>query len=724
MNPVPMISVGAYQGQLTPSLNQTALIEALAQLPARIAASQERSSAGRNQMTILSLPMGKTQLKVAVKSFGPQSAWKDWMDHRRGSKAQRSWEAARALQAAGAGTPPPIAFLERWQESHLQESHFITEYQEGITSFRDELNRLYREDPICAKIMTLLERVADAVWALHEAGVIHFDLGNQNILLRRHGEQDWKDVQFIDLNRARVRPPLSLRERARDISRIDLPSDFLRVFKVMYFQEQNPPPEFERWEDRYRQRFAWHTRTRAWRHPLRMRRQKILDALQTPVPHGRDLWIWDDRSGQAISTLLKRERKQYMPLSNVLHIAQSLPQAAPIRRAYKRLMAQTFKTELSLAGRIGMTLEPSPDTADKELRLLNELGPVPVLLRFYHHQTKAQWEYGINLVRRLKQAGHAPSIALIQDRQAVLQPGRWQRFASTVLDALHSEIEWVEVGHAFNRVKWGLWAFEEYVQLLRPVAEIAAKHPGLKLMGPAGIDFEYHYLPALLSRLPQGFRFNALSHLLYVDRRGAPENRQGPFSLVEKCALARSIAETSHACEPRLVLSEVNWPLLGTGVYSPVNSPYETPGPRRNDPSVSEEEYGQFMIRYLALALCSGMVERVYWWRLVARGFGLVDDTDPAAWRLRPAYIMLKAFLAHLGDSTFIRKWPTPEGQHILLFRDRQDQSIALAWSVTGHQPLPADLSVQKVFDALGRPMAPQKIPLLTTPSPIYAHLE
>ena len=46
------------------------------------------------------------------------------------------------------------------------------------------------------------------------------------------------------------------------------------------------------------------------------------------------------------------------------------------------------------------------------------------------------------------------------------------------------------------------------------------------------------------------------------------------------------------------------------------------------------------MIRYLLIALCSGMVERVYWRRLVARGFGLIDDVEPGTWRPRPAFTL------------------------------------------------------------------------------------
>ncbi len=51
------------------------------------------------------------------------------------------------------------------------------------------------------------------------------------------------------------------------------------------------------------------------------------------------------------------------------------------------------------------------------------------------------------------------------------------------------------------------------------------------------------------------------------------------------------------------------------------------------------------MARYLEITLTSGFVSRVYWWRLCAHGFGLVDDLDPKNPRPRPAFFKLKEML-------------------------------------------------------------------------------
>jgi hypothetical protein len=206
-----------------------------------------------------------------------------------------------------------------------------------------------------------------------------------------------------------------------------------------------------------------------------------------------------------------------------------------------------------------------------------------------------------------------------------------------------------------------------------------------------------------LDCLPDGFSFGALSHHLYVDRRGAPENRQGRFALLEKLALARAIARKHDRCQDRLIVSEVNWPLLGTGVHSPVGSPYVYPGPRYNDPSVSEDDYADFMIRYFLIAICSGLAERVYWWRLVAHGYGLVDDIDPDQWRARPAFKMLKTFLQHVANSTFESRIELNDsGAVAFAFRREDGSRFLVAYTPQEACEVEVPMPIEAVVDGVG----------------------
>ena len=696
------LRAGPYAGEIAARYNEPAAISALETL-GRDAEADDSPPPDRNRVFTLELPSAEGAVPAVVKAFSRQSFLKDLSDRRRGTRARRSWTAARALRARGIGTPAPIAFLERWQGLRLVEAYYVSELQDGISSFRNELARLYRSDPDCGRIMTLLQYVAEAIRRMHSAGILHNDLGNQNILLRRKGDGEWTDVQFIDLNRARIRKSLSLRERARDLSRISLPSDFLRVFLEMYVGEE-PPAAFLRWERFFRGLFAFHTRTRGIRHPFHRQKEPGLGPDRT-YPEPRDIWIWDERSGQAISTMRREERRRYYPTATDSYrvVASVTRQVIPVALRYRALSRRRYAEPVSMTGRIGVALRPMPATAEAQTRLLEALGPVPVMLHFYHHEPPETWEFLAGFARHIRDRGHPLAVGLVQNRQAILEPARWKAFAKFVLGRLDGAAEWVEIGHAINRVKWGIWQFREYRQMLEAVIEEAAFWPRLRLMGPAVIDFEYHYLLGVLDALPRDFRFAALSHHLHVDRRGAPENRQDGFSAEDKFTLARAIAGLSTACEDRLIVSEVCWPLKGTGVHSPVGSPYVSPGVRRHDPSVSEEDYADYMIRYLATALCSGMVERVYWWRLVARGFGLVDDSMPDLWRPRPAYAMLRTFLELLGQTTFVEKVLSPPGTHILVFRNPAGRKISLLWSWPAAATVWAPFPFERALSGEGR---------------------
>jgi hypothetical protein len=610
---------------------------------------------------------------------------------------------AHVLLQHGVGTPKPVAYLERWDGRKLAESYFLSRYLEDLTDLRHELIEIYRRDPICWKLMNLLQTAADGIRVLHQAGVAHNDLGNQNVHLRRLGDGEWGGVCFLDLNRARVQERLTEKDIARDLSRLYLPSDLLRIFKEMYFGAR-PTASFDKLEQRFRGRYAFHSATRRIRHPRRSRGERVDPA--TVYPHEKDMWIWDDRSVQAVNVVGHKDRNRMHrhrdTLAQVATTAIALP---PVWARYRRLLDGCYTAPVAMAKRVGITVEPGAGDEDRELEWLAVLGETPVLLRCYHHQGPAGWDRTAALIERLAAGGREVGIAMVQDRRAVKDPAAWAAFLDTVLERVHEAVTWVELGHAVNRVKWGIWSLAEQRRLLSPLPALQKRYRGLRFLGPAGIDFEYPYALTALRGLPWGGKLYAMSHHLYVDRRGAPENPQGPFATLGKCALARAIAGWVNGCEDRLVISEVNWPLQGTGVHSPVVSPYNTPGPRGNDPSVTEEAYGAYMIRYLLITICSGMVERVYWWRLVARGFGLIDDTDPEQWRARPAFHMLATFLRQVGSARFVARREIDGGIYFW-FETSDGTRTAIGYTLETEGSIRAPFDAKEIRDAVGEPCA------------------
>ena len=726
--PDALLRIGPYVGELAPGYGAADLLEQLAELPALLASSGARLVAGgRNRHVCIDLPVNGKRHSVIVKAFGTQPWLKDLRDRSRGSKAHRTWVAARHLSRRGVGTPPAIGYLERWEGSRLRESYFLAVYQHGVESFRDALLRLYHgTPPESAHFIALLECVAAGTRAMHDAGFVHNDLGNQNLLLHPDGPGRWRDLKVIDLNRGRIRGRLSLRERGRDLSRINLPSRLLELFVQMYWGDEPPPAALVRWQRLYRRLYGLRRRSRRWRHPVRearLRQRAARGEAGRSYPALRDVWIWDERSGQAIAGILREDRRRLYPLSRYAGVlAGTLRAGPPVRREYRPLIEAAFREPVALAGRIGMAVNPSPATLERELELLGGLGRIPAFVRFYHHEGQTQRRFRGELVHALRRAGHAVGIALVQDRRAVLDPAAWHDFVGEVLDQVGHVVDEVEVGHNINRTKWGLWDFRELRALYAPFAELHRRFPAVGFMGPAAIDFEYGFVLAALREWPQTVPLAALSHHLYVDRRGAPENGQGRFSSLEKFALARAMARAAPACADRVIVSEVGWPVAGTGAYSPIRAPYVAPWRQGKDTGVSEDDYGHFLLRYLCLAICSGLIDKVYWWRLVARGFGLVDDTDPRAWRARPAYALLQRFISVLGESTFIGaslpgRSGDRHGEYRFAFRRPDGETVVLAYAHGSALPFP-DLECAHVEDAFGHRLA--RSPAQLTGQPVY----
>ena len=117
----------------------------------------------------------------------------------------------------------------------------------------------------------------------------------------------------------------------------------------------------------------------------------------------------------------------------------------------------------------------------------------------------------------------------------------------------------------------------------------------------------------------QNIKYDIVSSLLYVDRRGSPRNTQyGFFDTKNKIDLLYSLVKLSNKCKNEIYITEVNWPISNTAPYAPTSE----------KECVSLEDYTKYMLDYFKIARESKKIKRVYWHQLVAPGYGLVDNRD------------------------------------------------------------------------------------------------
>ena len=362
---------------------------------------------------------------------------------------------------------------------------------------------------------------------------------------------------------------------------------------------------------------------------------------------------------------------------------------------------------------LGICVRPCPGAPDQLLEAIDDLGVEKILLRLHPWDEDHTEEEA--LARELVGRGHELTFALPQNRDLVRDPERWRTKIEELAERFTPYGRHFQIGQAINRSKWGIWRYDEYLGLADVAAEILRRYPGVELLGPAVIDFEYHVTASILNQPNTGPRFDILSSLLYVDRRGAPEATQLGLDTVGKITLLQAIAETARNCGPRSWVTEVNWPLW-EGPHSPAGKTV----------SVDPETQADYLARYFLLALTTGAVERVYWWQLVARGYGLIaplagDGGGRLELTRRPAFDALATLDRVLRDHRFIQPLSSPPGTHLLLFRDSDGGERIAAWSLERHRratlPRPASSVVTRGGE---HSAAPSQSEVELTPSVQY----
>ena len=384
-------------------------------------------------------------------------------------------------------------------------------------------------------------------------------------------------------------------------------------------------------------------------------------------------------------------------------VGSNLVCGLPALPAYHRNMKRMFRSSVPMdRGMFGVSVSlPGPAREDETVALLKGAGIVRTLVRAVSWERDKLPELE-RFARRLRAEGLVVAVAVLQRRQDVFEPSAWRGFLEEVFTRLSDGPTAFEIGHAWNRTKWGVWDYTEYLGLARPAFELGPKY-GAVLVGPAVIDFEFHLYPPTLRRLP----FDKVSSLLYVDRVGAPENAQAGWTTAKKIALLKAVVDRAAGRPRDCWITEVNWPLQGTGKYSPASG----------KPNVTEEEQADFLVRYHLLALAGGLIERVYWWQLVAPGYGLIDSRE-TPWRVRPSFHALRTLVETAAGAEFTGG-TIEDGVHLFRFR-KDGRRFVACW--TAGLPVERNLGepVAEVISRDGERSAAASPRLMIEGSPKY----
>ncbi|MGB3961057.1 MAG: glycosyl hydrolase [Sulfurimonas sp.] len=347
---------------------------------------------------------------------------------------------------------------------------------------------------------------------------------------------------------------------------------------------------------------------------------------------------WDDFSDQPYQ-LKDKEYKRKMrshelfSLIKTFCIALVMLPVSLVMMPFVRRKSIDSKSFFSM----GVDFEREPK---RSIELLDELGVERILLRL------KLWEMEkLESLKAFILANPQRKIILkiIQDTEHIQDLELCKKDMQTIFGSLENLVDIYEIGTTINRAKWGFFSVDQYLRFYQVAYALQQNEfQNIKLIGSGVIDFEYHFTTHTLFNLGK-YRFDGTSSLLYVDRRGAPENLQMGFDLSDKIAWLSTMVWLSPKSAHALHITETNWPLSNTKPYAPT-SEHEC---------VSEELYADFMLRYHLLAFASQQVDTLSWHQLIAPGYGLIDNRDGIV--KRKAFATYKFMLQNLKEAQFLR---------------------------------------------------------------------
>lgn len=340
------------------------------------------------------------------------------------------------------------------------------------------------------------------------------------------------------------------------------------------------------------------------------------------------------------------------------------------------------------------------DKGEEQVTLVEELKCKNLQIRMPLCEIHRLDEY-VSFVKKFKNKNIL--LTILQDREHIEDKVLLRKDITLIFSAFKGLITQFQIGNAINRSKWGFFSIGEYLEFYKVVQNIRDEDfSSYSLVGPSVIDFEFHFtIRALFNK--HDVKYDKLGALLYVDRRGKPENTQmSIFDTSKKISFLHALGKLSLKSSSDILLTETNWPISNTAPYAPTSE----------KECVSLEDYTNYMLRYYFLALGSKKVQSVYWHQLIAPGYGLVDNRDGLKKRI--AFDAYKTML-HFVQGASIENYSVSKDLHVLTCK-KDKKSFDIIWCSSDRNIELEELDL--VYDKLGKEI---KENVKISQSPIYA---
>lgn len=207
---------------------------------------------GRNRVGAVSLPRKDgRRVEVVIKEFCTRG-----VDRLKSlffpGKACRAWAGAHALLERDIATPFPVAYLEERKNRFISRSYYLSERIKDA----EEVRSLFRSLN-ASELPSLLRSLARHLRSCHLSGILHRDLSDGNILVRRDERGEYR-FYLIDTNRVRVKRRISLLSRVKNLIRLGIPPQAQRFFLSQYLEEDMGSTRIWFWYRLHKLSYSWY----------------------------------------------------------------------------------------------------------------------------------------------------------------------------------------------------------------------------------------------------------------------------------------------------------------------------------------------------------------------------------------------------------------------------------------------------------------------------------
>ena len=612
----------------------------------------------------------------------------------RKSKARRSYENSLHLNQKGIKTPEPIGYIEVFDFFRLRQSYFISRKLD----FDFALNFATERQSEDYKV--ILKSFINFTYDLHKKNIMHLDYVVGNICIKKTIQG--YDFYLVDLNRL-YKGVISPKKGVKNLASLSNDSEINKILVEEYTKKL--PSSF----------------LNPYSYLMKSVQQKLnrsnlkrsIKAFFGIPPKGlKSHYMWDFYHNQPVvlnNKKLKNQISIFAWFANLKILIATLYALIILPFTYiinKRSLEKI--DSFGLCVNIDKPMDSQKLINNYELiEMIDELAVKNILVRIPLADFDNIEKY-IDFVSNLQNKDVL--VCILQDREHIEDKKLTEERFEYIFEKLNGTANKFQIGNVINRKKWSFLSIDEYFSFFKIAYDLKTnKFSNIKLLGGNIIDFDIPFFARSIFHF-RSIYYDGIATQLYVDRRGAPEQKQFGFNTLSKIKTYAALALASTKTSKDLYITEVNWALSGVGKWAPARN-YLT----------KEFLQARYLIRYYLLMLGSGKVKKCYWHQLVAPGYGLVNNINGKIIK-RDAYYCFKYLISVLdGGKTkkLIRKKDL-----FCLIVEKENTMIEAIWSSGKNAYFKSDPS-QIVSDIRGEVIETKNSPTINiTGEVIYLRKE